>query len=87
MSQPEEWHLAPRGGLLALHVKGLAEKRPSVLRGDVVHSKYPGSKKTYEGRAAQIEMEDVLLELSYEFVRGYIRTRIVGAKDAFRIRG
>ena len=29
--------LAPRGGgLLAVHVRGLAEKRPSVLKGDIL---------------------------------------------------
>ena len=66
--------LAPRaGGLLALHVKGLAEKRPSVLRGDVVRLKYPGGDKTWEGRAEQIQMEDVLLRVSGGFVSSYVR--------------
>ena len=65
--------LAPRGSLLALHVKGLAEKRPSVMRGDKVFVKRTDKATWYEGRAEHIEMEDVLLCLSPAFVSSYIR--------------
>jgi len=64
--------LDPRGGgLLAVHVHGLAEKRPSVLKGDTLRVNRVGEPKVvYLGRAALIEKEDVLLRLKPQL--GYI---------------
>ena len=66
--------LEKRGGLLWLKVPGLAEKRPSVLRGDTVHVKPAGSgldSKPFEGVAERIEQEEVGLRFSEAFAQSY----------------
>lgn len=59
---------------LELDVPGLAENRPSVLRGDKVHvvKMVDGSPsgRWYEGYAHEIRMETVLLRFSPAFHRG-----------------
>ena len=60
--------LRVRGAEHILHVRGLAEKRPSVLRGDQVRANLPGERsRVWRGRAAQIEMEDVHLRFATSF--------------------
>ena len=62
-----------RGAEHILHVRGLAEKRPSVLRGDQVRANLPGERsRVWRGRAGQIEMEDVHLRFapSFPYVAG-----------------
>jgi len=62
-----------RGAEHILHVRGLAEKRPSVLRGDQVRANLPGDRsRVWRGRAGQIEMEDVHLRFarSFPYVNG-----------------
>ena len=57
-----------RGSEHILHVRGLAEKRPSVLRGDQVRANMPGERsRVWRGRAGQIEMEDVHLRFAPNF--------------------
>lgn len=51
--------------LLKLHVPGLAEGRPSVLRGDIVVCKWRG--KEYRGRVVSIELLNVVLEFHQSF--------------------
>jgi helicase MOV-10 len=66
--------LERRAGLLWLKVPGLAEKRPSVLRGDTVHVKPAGSgfdRKWVEGVAERIEQEEVGLRFSEAFAQSY----------------
>ena len=64
--------LARRGRLWELKVHGLAENRPSVLRGDTVKVNYPGDRRrVFEGRAEAIERESVLLEFNHSRF-GYI---------------
>ena len=68
--------LERRGGLLWLKVPGLAEKRPSVLRGDKVHMRPAGSdpevSKHFEGVAERIEAEEVGLRFSPSFQDKYV---------------
>ena len=64
-----------RGAEHILHVRGLAEKRPSVLRGDQVRANLPGERsRVWRGRAGQIEMEDVHLRFapSFPYVDGQL---------------
>ena len=65
--------LTHAGPFLALQVPGLAEKRPSVLRGDYVLVTKPGDSRAYKGYAHQIENERVLLRFSERFHRSYVR--------------
>ena len=67
--------LTKRGGLLWLKVPGLAEKRPSVLKGDRVQVKPAGAEPTarrFEGRAERIEAEEVGLLFSPAFAHTYV---------------
>ena len=62
-----------RGSEHILHVRGLAEKRPSVLRGDQVRANMPGERsRVWRGRASQIDREDVHLRFapSFPYVTG-----------------
>lgn len=61
--------LTRQGHQMALKVPGLAEKRPSVLRGDLVHVKWQG--KLYKGRVTQTRLLDVYLELHPSFLIRY----------------
>jgi cell pole-organizing protein PopZ len=53
------------GRFFKLHVAGLAEGRPSVLRGDLIISKWKG--KEYRGRVYAVELLDVLVEFHESF--------------------
>ena len=55
------------GALYWLKVPGLAEKRPSVLRGDILHLKISGEQDKFEGVAEIIKNEEVGLRLSPKF--------------------
>ena len=55
------------GNFYSLHVKGLAEKRQSVLKGDLLRINLLGKSKTWQGRAEKIEQEDVHLDLDASF--------------------
>ena len=57
--------LERRGRLLKLHVSGLAEGRPSVLKGDTVRCRW--NSKEYHGRVVVVEQLDVLLEFHRSF--------------------
>mmetsp|Transcript_2660 Transcript_2660/g.7368 ORF Transcript_2660/g.7368 Transcript_2660/m.7368 type:complete len:1107 (-) Transcript_2660:51-3371(-) len=57
--------LQRQGRFLKLFVSGLAEGRPSVLRGDVVDCFWQGKK--YRGRVSAVELLDVLLEFHPSF--------------------
>jgi helicase MOV-10 len=60
------------GPYLRVHIKGLAEKRPSVLKGDTLRVNIRGQTQTFKGRAEKIEMEDVLLSFHESFLHSYI---------------
>ena len=60
------------GGNFMLVVNGLAEKRPSVLRGDTVWVTLPGSSKRWQGRAIDIQREEVVLHFHPQFAHSYI---------------
>ena len=49
------------GNNLCLQVDGLAEKRPSILKGDQLDAKPIGSKDWYRGRVERVEREKVSL--------------------------
>eukprot|EP00592_Proboscia_alata_P017733 CAMPEP_0194400692 /NCGR_PEP_ID=MMETSP0174-20130528/127375_1 /TAXON_ID=216777 /ORGANISM="Proboscia alata, Strain PI-D3" /LENGTH=399 /DNA_ID=CAMNT_0039197277 /DNA_START=298 /DNA_END=1495 /DNA_ORIENTATION=+ len=57
------------GRLFKLYVSGLAEGRPSVLRGDIVLCLW--NKKEYRGRVTATEQLDVLLEFHPSFHRSF----------------
>ena len=60
------------GKLFSLRVEGLAEKRPSVLRGDRVDLVLPHEPaRVYVGEAREIEMENVHLALDRRFAQRY----------------
>lgn len=60
------------GPYLRVHIKGLAEKRPSVLKGDTLRVNIRGQEQTFRGRAEKIEMEDVLLSFHPSFHHSYV---------------
>jgi helicase MOV-10 len=69
--------LQKRGALLWLKVPGLAENRPSVLKGDKVRAKLFGTKdRLYEGKAVEIHEEEVGLLFSPRFADSYSKQRI-----------
>jgi hypothetical protein len=57
------------GRLFKLFVAGLAEGRPSVLRGDLVDCTWKGKK--YRGRVVRIELLNVLLEFHKSFEKNF----------------
>ena len=69
--------LQKRGALLWLKVPGLAEKRPSVLKGDKVRAKLSGTHgRLYEGTAMEIHEEEVGLRFNRGFAESYSNQRI-----------
>jgi hypothetical protein len=64
--------LTRSGSNFMLIVHGLAEKRPSVLRGDTVWVKLPGNSKRWQGRAVDIQREEVVLHFHPQFAQSYI---------------
>ena len=69
--------LDPRGSLLAVLVKGLAENRPSVLKGDMIRVNFVGGGQKWRGRAESIEEEVVILRFDPRFHAQYIRRQKV----------
>jgi helicase MOV-10 len=63
--------LAPARGLLWLTVPGLAERRPSVLKGDKVQITRPSDGKRFEGVAMMIQANQVGLKFSPAFTNSY----------------
>jgi hypothetical protein len=63
----EKAKLNRQGTFFKLYVSGLAEGRPSVLRGDIVLCNWKG--KQYRGRVVTVELLDVLLEFDKSFHR------------------
>jgi len=61
----ENVDLQRQGRLFKLYVAGLAEGRPSVLRGDIVKCLWES--KEYRGRVVSVEELDVLIELHESF--------------------
>ena len=57
------------GRFFKLYVAGLAEGRPSVLRGDVVLCNWKG--KQYRGRVFAVELLDVLMEFHSSFHKNF----------------
>lgn len=57
------------GGLLRLKVPGLAENRPSVMRGDRIYARQSNSNEQsdYEGFVWEVEMDSVLLKFASKF--------------------
>jgi hypothetical protein len=85
----ENARLERRGRFFKLYVAGLAEGRPSVLRGDVVKCTWQG--KLYEGRVYAVELLDVLMEFHDSFHRKFnVKTdtvdivRFTFSRTAFR---
>ena len=65
----DEAILKNEGNLFVLEVPGLAEGRPSVLRGDVVKLCWKG--KEYQGRVERIRLLDVMMELCGSFQNSF----------------
>ena len=65
----DEAILKQEGNLFVLEVPGLAEGRPSVLRGDIVKVSWQG--KEYQGRVERIRLLDVMMELSGAFQHSF----------------
>ena len=61
----ESAQLKREGRFMVLHVPGLAEGRPSVLRGDLVNVSWKGF--LFKGRVHQTRLLDVLMELDGSF--------------------
>ena len=65
----EDASLQRHGRFFKLYVSGLAEGRPSVLRGDMVLCTWKG--KQYRGRVFAVEQLDVLLEFHSSFHKNF----------------
>jgi hypothetical protein len=61
----ENARLRRNGNFMKLYVSGLAEGRPSVLRGDLVICHWKG--KQYRGRVSNVELLDLLMEFHKSF--------------------
>ena len=60
------------GNNLCLQVDGLAEKRPSILKGDKLDAKPIGSTDWYEGRVERVEREEVSLRFDNGLHNSYV---------------
>jgi len=60
------------GRHLRLTVAGLAEKRPSLLKGDYLLARLRGETKIYKGEVEIVEREDVLLRFDNRLHNAYI---------------
>jgi hypothetical protein len=84
----EHVKLIREGNLYKLFVPGLAEGRPSVLRGDVVLVR--SRQKCFEGRVRHVQLLDVLLEFRPAFHRNYdprldeVHVRFTFSRTTFR---
>ena len=69
MFDMENTSLETRGRNFVLRVPGLAEGRPSVLRGDLVHLSWNG--KRYKGLVTEVQLLDVVLSLDKSFSNAF----------------
>jgi helicase MOV-10 len=60
------------GHMLRLSVPGLAENRPSILKGDYLLARLRGDSLLYKGRVETVEREDVLLRFDSGLHNAYI---------------
>ncbi|KAK2550951.1 putative helicase mov-10-B.1 [Acropora cervicornis] len=87
----EDATLVPDGqrrGLLALKVPGLAEGRPSVIKGDHILVRMKDSeggleKKAYQGFVHFVQLNDVLLKFSPKFHEKYVRGMRINVRFTF----
>lgn len=66
-----------------LEVPGLAENRPSVLRGDNVFVKLPGQRAVYEGCVHQVLERSIYLAFNPEFMRTFVDRMKVNVEFTF----
>ncbi|KAF5831162.1 P-loop containing nucleoside triphosphate hydrolase protein [Dunaliella salina] len=67
--------LTPRsGGLVGLQVPGLAENRPSVMKGDALYVTPPGGGKEWQGYVHRVERDEVQLKFHPTFMRTQLFT-------------
>ncbi|XP_049849991.1 uncharacterized protein LOC126320571 [Schistocerca gregaria] len=77
-----EYFVDPLEPMLRLRVPGLAEKRPSLLAGDLVYAWVPGTSDVeYEGYIHLIEMDSILVMFALSFHNSIYRP---GAKYSVR---
>lgn len=71
--------------MLRLHVPGLAENRPSVLRGDHLFARFSDKSdtKSYKGFVHMVEQEDLVLGFHNDFRSKYIQGRKVNIEFTF----
>lgn len=80
----ENTSLEVRNSFLALRVPGLAEKRPSVQKGDKVFAIFPHElHKKYIGYVHQIELDCALLKFNKAFHQGYVSRRPVNIEFTY----
>ncbi|XP_070558236.1 putative helicase MOV-10 [Ptychodera flava] len=79
-----------KGRLLKLRVPGLAENRPSVLRGDAVyvqvrHGQEPEDVKSkrYKGYVHEVELEDICIGFSQELLGLFIKGMVFDVQFTF----
>ena len=74
---------------LSLHVPGIAESRPSVLKGDKIFVSYKNTNKTkcYEGVVDRTEMEDCIITFPNEFQNNYLEGESVNVRFSFKRTG
>lgn len=84
----EDVQLKRLGRNFSFEVPGLAESRPSVLRGDIVHVTW--NKRLFKGRVVQIQLLDIVLEFHRTFHQTYspaldrVDVRFTFSRMAFR---
>jgi helicase MOV-10 len=77
--------MRPEGRFLALDVPGLAESRPSVLRGDMVLATPSGrAGPRYRGYAHRVELERVLLRFSEDLHSAFVFGQEMDVSFTFR---
>ena len=81
----ERARMTPEGAFLALKVPGLAESRPSVMRGDAVLATPSGQAGPhYRGYAHRVELERVLLCFAPELHRAFVPGQEMDIAFTFR---
>lgn len=76
--------LKPAGRLLRLTVPGLAEGRPSVLRGDSIHARRAGDRCRWEGCVHQVERDALLLAFDRRFHATFVSGQKAAVAFSFR---
>lgn len=80
----ENTSLEVRGAFLALRVPGLAEKRPSVQKGDKVIAIYPHeARRKFVGYVHRIELDCALLKFNKAFHQGYVTRKPVNIEFTY----